>query len=161
MSHIWPEPRRKRSSRKSHPPPERNTQRRRRRTGAPAASRTVHAERASQPWLYGEPVARSVFDVYLHDRRLFYHKAPCVASDIRAGFYLHIKPVAIDSLPPSRRLYGFGNFDFGFHERGTIADGQCLGIFPLPAYAVSSVQTGQVSATGEELWRASISTGGI
>ena len=114
-----------------------------------------------QPWLYGEPVARSVFDVYLHDRRLFYHKAPCVAPDIRAGFYLHIKPVAIDSLPPARRLYGFVNFDFDFHERGTIADGQCLGIFPLPAYAVSSVQTGQVSATGEELWRASISAGDI
>ena len=114
-----------------------------------------------QPWLHGEPVVRSDFDVYLHNRKLFFHKAPCAAPDIAAPFFLHFEPTHAGNLPRSRRGYGFANFDFPFRERGTIIDNQCLGAFPLPAYAIASIQTGQVSAAGEELWRASILTGGI
>ena len=110
-----------------------------------------------QPALSGEPAIRSVFDVHLRDRKLIYVKEFCTPSDLERRFFLHVDPISKDDLPVWRRQHGFDNHDFDFSERGILAGSQCLGAYPLPAYPIASIKTGQKAPAGSVLWEASIS----
>ena len=97
----------------------------------------------------GEPVARSLFDVYSIGDRLIYVREQCAAGDTDALFFLHLAPVDASDLPEARGRHGFDNLDFSFTARGARFDGRCVAIVPLPSYAIASIGTGQYSGRGE------------
>ena len=104
---------------------------------------------------YGQPVARSDFDVYQRGDALAYLKEPCAASDADARFFLHIFPAAPSDLPAVSREFGFANLDFQFADHGADIGGKCVAERELPDYAIERIRTGQL-AKGEALWRADI-----
>ena len=101
--------------------------------------------------LAGEPLARSVFDVYLVGRTLTYLRDGCAQEDAESRFFLHVDPVDVDDLPERRREYGFENLDFTLATGGARTGGNCVAVARLPAYGVAGVRTGQYDETGQ-LW---------
>lgn len=113
----------------------------------------------------GEPVVRSVFDLYLEERTdertdgsadrrtLAYHRAPCREEEAAPRFLLHLRPRDPADLPEGA-LPGFENRDFDFAEHGMILDGECLALVPLPSHELASVTTGQWRPGEPPFWRA-------
>ena len=111
----------------------------------------------------GEPLARSVFDLYLGDDSLLLLREPCVSDDLRERFLLHHFPAAPESLPRHRREFGFENRDFPFFEFGVVLDpearggefdsGKCLAILPLPRFEVARVVVGQWAEGRAPTWQ--------
>ena len=99
-----------------------------------------------------EPAVSGDFDVYFSENRLIYIKKQCSPADREANFYLHLFPRYAADLPEERRQYGFDNLDFRFSEMGTVLDGDCAAIAPLPNYPIASIRTGQYSGSNQ-LWR--------
>ncbi len=104
--------------------------------------------RARREALAGEPLARSVFDVYRDGRTLTYLREECSAEDAVARFFLHVEPVDAEDLPAHRRVHGFENLDFTLARSGARIDGNCIAVARLPAYPIASVRTGQYDETG-------------
>lgn len=112
----------------------------------------------------GEPLARSVFDLYLGDDALFLLREPCAGGDLRERFLLHYFPTAPESLSFHRREFGFENRDFPFGELGVVLDpetrggefaaGKCLAILPLPRFEVARVVVGQWAEGESPTWQA-------
>ena len=103
---------------------------------------------------YGQPVARSDFDVYQRGNGLAYLKEPCDQADIDARFFLHIIPVDPADLPVDGRARGFDNLDFNFTDHGALAGDKCVATLELPGYAIERIRTGQFVSGGGELWGA-------
>ena len=100
-----------------------------------------------------EPVAQSVYNLYLIDHAVVYVKEPCVESDIASKFFLHVFPKLDGDLPADRREDGYDNLDFNFLLHGAPIDVLCAARVPLPEYTISSIRTGQFGERGE-LWSA-------
>ena len=100
----------------------------------------------------GEPIARSEFDLYIDDGKLYYVKEPCGSDDVQDGFFLHVVPADLDDLPGYRREYGFDNLDFGFDVRGVLFDGKCAASVGLPQYAIARITTGQYDGV-DRIWK--------
>ena len=103
--------------------------------------------------LAGEPLARSVYDVYLAGRALTYLRDGCTDEEADARFFLHVVPADDGDLPEHRREHGFDNLDFKLATRGARLDGNCVAVVPLPDYPIATVRTGQYDGTGA-LWTA-------
>ncbi len=101
---------------------------------------------------YGEPAARSTFDVYLDGRTLTYLKEPCVAGDVRARFFLHVVPAEVADLPAGHKRHVFENMDFTFSNRGVILNGACLAMVKLPGYEIVVIRTGQYRPGEDHIW---------
>ena len=114
----------------------------------PTASDLARAREAA---LAGEPLARSIFDVYREGSALTYLRDGCTEAEAAARFFLHVEPAEARDLPAHRREYGFANLDFNLEANGARIEGDCVAVVPLPAYPIASVRTGQYDATGE-LW---------
>ena len=108
----------------------------------------------------GEPVARSVFDLYVTEGQLTYVKEECDQEDTGHRFFLHITPERADDLPQERRAHGFVNLDFDFFLNGALLDGKCVASVPLPEYPIANVRTGQFIRDEGEVWRAEFTLGG-
>ena len=93
-------------------------------------------------------LAGATFDIYLRERQLIYIKEPCSPTDTQASFLLHVVPADANDLPEGRRRHGFDNLDFIFARRGTLLDGKCMALAPLPEYAFTEINTGQFTSTG-------------
>ena len=106
---------------------------------------------------YGQPVARSDFDVYMRGNTLAYLKENCAAGDVDARFFLHIIPADLADLPADWRERGFDNLDFQFADHGAYAGDKCVAERELPDYPIARIKTGQNATTpdGDE-WRADI-----
>ena len=105
---------------------------------------------------YGQPAARSDFDVYLRGNRLAYLKEPCAAGDADARFSLHIIPADPADLPADRRESGFANMDFWFGDYGAYAGDKCVVERELPGYAIERIRTGQFVSGEGSVWSADI-----
>ena len=101
---------------------------------------------------YGEPIARSEFDVYMADGKLIYHQSQCRRQDTEDKFLLHVTPEDRNVLPEARRQYGFENLDFDFMWRGVVFDGNCLIIAPLPEYEIGRIRTGRYITRQPPIW---------
>ncbi len=122
-------------------------------TRAPARFHDVAA--AADAGVFGPPVARADFDVYLTDTALVYRKQPCGADDLAAArFFLHVVPANPADLPDYRAQSRFDNLDSRFDHRYAAAHGVCLAVVPLPDYALAHVRTGQYAPGGGEVWAA-------
>ena len=99
----------------------------------------------------GEPMARSEFDLYLDEGKLYYVKESCGSDDGQDVFFLNIVPVDIDDLPYHRKEYGFDNLDFGFDVRGVQFDGKCAASIGLPQYGIARITTGQYDGV-DRIW---------
>ena len=104
-----------------------------------------------------ELVARSEFDVYLDEGKLYYVKEPCAAKDTQAGFFLHVVPKDENDLPDHRRKHGFDNIDFDFDVRGVLFDGKCAAAVSLPQYAIARITTGQFDGA-DRIWEVDLDT---
>ena len=98
-----------------------------------------------------EPAARSEFDLYIDDGKMYYVKEPCGIEDVQDGFFLHVVPADLDDLPDARKQHGFDNLDFGFDVRGVLFDGKCAASVGLPQYAIARITTGQYDGAGR-IW---------
>ncbi len=124
------------------------------RTRAPTRFRDVAA--AAAAGVFGPPVARADFDVYLIETALIYRKQPCDADDLAAArFFLHVVPANPADLPADRAQHShFDNLDLAFDHSSAAAHGVCLAVVPLPTYALAHVRTGQYAPGGGEVWAA-------
>ena len=102
--------------------------------------------------LTGEPVARSVFDVYRDGDALIYVRDGCTGDEADTAFGLHVYPVFPDDLPDDRKQYGFEGRDFRLWTHGGWWKGRCTTVVPLPDYPIASIQTGQYDETGRLWW---------
>ena len=102
-----------------------------------------------------EPIARSEFNLYVDEGKLYYVKEPCGSEDVQAGFFLHVVPEDIDDLPDNRKQHGFDNLDFGFDVRGVLFDGKCAASVDLPQYDIARITTGQYDGTGR-IWEVEV-----
>ena len=96
-------------------------------------------------------IARSVFDLHLDDRTLFYVKSPCARETTESRFFLHVIPVDMSDLPDDRERWGFDNRDFSFEDSGARFNGICLISVALPGYPITEIATGQFDG-GTRLW---------
>ena len=108
----------------------------------------------------GTLLARSGFDIYIHDGALHYLKENCepllANSNANIKVFLHIFPDDPADLSPDRREHGFENRDFWLAEPIAFFDGKCIHRQPpLPGYSIARIRTGQL-AKGEALWLADI-----
>ena len=88
----------------------------------------------------GSPLIEAEYDIYRHDRRLFYAKHPCDARAGARGFILHVTPASAEDLPARFRQLGFVPTPFFYPVR---VDGKCLASIRLPPYPISRLRTGQ------------------
>ena len=101
-----------------------------------------------------EPVIRSYFDVYSDDGRLVYVRDSCSVSDAAAKFFLHVMPLSVDDLPPSRVEYGFDNLGFVLETHGSMSDGMCVAGLEMPNYDIKRITTGQWDTESQHnLWK--------
>ena len=89
------------------------------------------------------PIRRAPFDLYLLDQTLTYLKDPCRMAHTTPHFILHVIPRHPDALPAHRQAQGWEQLDFRFERYGTRAQGRCVAIVPLPAYAIERLRVGQ------------------
>ena len=105
---------------------------------------------------FGEPLANSDFDIYIHENALVYFKPHCAQEDTQPSFFLHIYPTYLTDIPAQMQPRGFDNRGFNFLGRNVHAvDDSCMAIALLPRYQIERVKTGQQTDAGE-LWRADI-----
>ncbi len=93
--------------------------------------------------LSGEPIVRSVFDLYAQGHALIYVKEPCAAADLNGGFVLRFYPVEPDDLPDEHRGSEYEAYGFHFITHGALFDGKCVAQVPLPGYSVLNVRAYQ------------------
>ncbi len=90
----------------------------------------------------GEPAARSHFDVYLSDGRLFHVREPCVREDVGYRINVVVVPEDPKDLPRGYRRDSEKLLSF-FPNSGVRFDGKCMAILRLPDYPISVLRTGQ------------------
>ena len=115
---------------------------------------------------FGDPLARSDFDIYLDEsayeygRRLIYIKQPCAATDARHKIFLHIIPARPRDLPADKQERGFENLDFNSNGNEVkVSDDRCVALRGLPGYPIEGIHTGQFMDDAGQLWRAEIELG--
>ncbi len=106
------------------------------------------------------PVIRSLFRVYVEDDLLIYLREGCTEADLFHRFFLHITPVNAGDLSEEHRQHGFNVYDFNAADEQVstaMSDAGCVAAYPLPAYEIKHIYTGQVvrdeSPNGEVSWR--------
>ena len=90
--------------------------------------------------VYGDPAARSHFDVYLHDGALFHLKDPCVRDDV--GYEVFVEVVPEDS-KDLLRWFRRHRIKKHFQYSGLLFEGKCMAILSLPDYPIFGIKTGQ------------------
>ena len=103
--------------------------------------------------LEGAPEASSVFDVYRDGDALVYVKDECTDEEAETEFLVHLFPVAPDDLPAGVTKVVFDQSvaavaAFRLWDMGGRYGDRCIARFPLPAWPVANVRTGQYDATG-------------
>ena len=122
---------------------------------------------AARRWSYDaiatrEPLARSIFDVFLlplspHDPRarpnalrgasggalaLAYLQQPCRREELGRWLFLDVVPAELADLHPLRRRVGHDRIVFKPHHYFGLFEDKCLLRVPLPNYRIRSIRTG-------------------
>ena len=102
---------------------------------------------------FGEPILRSVFDVYLDGDRLTRFKDPCAPEDVARTFFLHLFPVDAADLSAEERAGEYNLRDFAFRKHGDMLYGKRSMTVALPACALYRIRTGQYAFDRSWAWR--------
>ena len=102
---------------------------------------------------FGEPILRSVFDVYLDGDRLTWFKDPCAPEDVAQNFFLHLFPVDAADLSAKTRSRGYNRRDLAFRKHGDTLYGKCSMTVALPSYALRRIRVGQYDSDRSWAWR--------
>ena len=88
-----------------------------------------------------EPIERSAFDVYRMDNHLALVKEPCAASFLtEQKARLRVAAADPNDLPYWRRAKGTDLIDLSLSGNGTLFDGKCAALVPLPDYPAADVK---------------------
>ena len=116
--------------------------------------------RSLQVAQFGDPVMRSLHNVYVHAEWLIYVRGSCSQDDLSHRFFLHITPVDANDLAEEHTQHGFNVYDFYASEENigkAVHENVCIVAFPLPDYEIQHIYSGQVireeSPSGEISWR--------
>ncbi len=123
------------------------------RTFADGALLSLRKESPGPGGVLGEPILRSVFDVYLDGGRVTWFKDPCAPEDVTQGFFLHLFPVDAADLSADGRWRGYNLRDLAFRDHGDTLYGKCSMTVALPAYALSRIRVGQYDSDRSWAWR--------
>ncbi len=105
----------------------------------------------------GEPLLRSLFDLYLDGATLTWAKEPCRPEDYQALFLLRVVPAAFEDLPVIYRADGWQPLKFRFGHHGVRFDGRCLIRHRLPDYPIRTFEVGRRGPGGAgDAWEAAI-----
>ena len=123
------------------------------------AYRAAYSDAASN----GNLIARSDFDIYIHNGELRYlnaNNANCAplrtnSNENTVRVFLHIFPANPADLPVDSRERGFENMDFYPRAHLAFSDGKCIYKQSLPDYPIERIRTGE-HLDGEIVWRADI-----
>ena len=123
------------------------------REGMPEA--VLRAALAGEPVtsvLMGEPIVRSVFDIYRDGELLIFVREGywCGGEEVEPMF-IHLYPVNLADLPEEKRQFGFENRGFHFWDRGTWIDELCIAVVPIPDWPIANIHAGQFDYRGT-LW---------
>lgn len=102
---------------------------------------------------FGEPILRSVFDVYFDGDRLTWFKDPCAPEDVARNFFLHLFPVDAADLSAKTRSRGYNRRDLAFRKHGDTLYGKCSMTVALPSYALRRIRVGQYDSDRSWAWR--------
>ena len=112
---------------------------------------------------FGDPVMRSLYNVYVYDEWLIYVRGSCSQDDLSHRFFLHITPVDANDLAEEHTQHGFNAYDFNASEENissALHNNGCIVAIPLPDYDIQHIHTGQVvreeGPDGEISWRGPI-----
>lgn len=100
----------------------------------------------------GEPILRSVFDVYLDGDRVTWFKDPCAPEDVAQDFFLHLFPVDAADLSAEALAGEYDVRDLAFREHGDTLYGKCSMIAALPPYALRRIRVGQYGPDRSWAW---------
>ena len=101
-----------------------------------------------------DPIVRSGFDLYAINRVLTYVKEPCDADDLEGDFFARFYPLSPDNLPEEWRWAGYEETQFWFLEHGSLFDGKCVALVPMPDYPVLNINAYQFYKHANNLyWR--------
>ena len=111
---------------------------------------------------FGDPVVRSVFDIYGDGESLFYVKEPCSPADVAEAFHLRLRrspPEGAEGAPVSAALEDrpFEDRPFRFSDYGAVVDGACVAVAPGPLHDFDEASTGQGVPGAARAWSAVIS----
>ena len=112
----------------------------------------VYRKRYAEVESSGEPLIRSVFDVYLRDGALHWLKSPCAEDDTRGRFLLSVFPRNIEDLPAEFRELGHESRNFAFANQGARVGDTCMARAELPDYPIRAIEVGQWIPGGAGLW---------
>ena len=112
---------------------------------------------------FGDPVMRSLYNVYVYDEWLIYVRGSCSQDDLSHRFFLHITPADANDLAEEHTQHGFNVYDFYASEENigsVVRENVCIVAFPLPDYEIQHIYSGQVireeSPSGEVSWKGPI-----
>lgn len=120
---------------------------------ADGALLSLRKESPGPAGVFGEPILRSVFDVYLDGARVTWFKDPCAPEDVARPFFLHLLPIDAADLSADGRWRGYNLRDLAFRDHGDALYGKCSMTVALPAYALRRIRVGQYASDRSWAWR--------
>ena len=112
--------------------------------------RTIY-ERARSGRL-GEPVARSIFDIYSDTNTLYYVKESCAPEEVAAAFHLRSRP----SQPGGTTSDRLADRSFRFADYGAVVGGACVAAAPVSLSDFDEVTTGQDALAAAPSWSVTV-----
>ena len=111
---------------------------------------------------FGDPVVRSVFDIYGDGESLYYVKESCSPADAAAAFHLRLRrspSEGAEGAPASAAFDDrpFEDRPFRFSDYGAVVDGACVAVAPGSLHDFDEVHTGQGVPGAGRAWSAVIS----
>lgn len=102
---------------------------------------------------FGEPVARSAFDIYGDGESLYYVRESCTPEDVADAFRLRLRPSSSEQTPGGSAAAPIEHRPFRFADYGAVVDGACVAAAPGAFHDFDEITTGQ----GAPSWSATLS----
>ena len=111
---------------------------------------------------FGDPVVRSVFEIYGDGESLYFVKESCTPADAAEAFHLRLRrppPEGAEGAPVSAAFEDrpFEDRPFRFSDYGAVVDGACVAVAPGSFHDFDEIATGQGAPGSGRYWSAALS----